>query len=1337
MSWLPSNANSLQLALSADQEHLRAYVAPLAGGRYVAWAPAFFRVLRRPARQLRSHLDLTDDVVSTLYDPQGQANATAIYSLANVPERGLMQLYGGRAVAASQDAAVAQAERASARLLTALRGRYRQSVINPLTTEEATAYYRHLLACACTAAFLGQPVRRMTGAAVGSDGVGQLVTADAQEQLETIVAGLEDAPFVLQTILEPYSALDIRTLLERTAQELSRFASLVKGSEGLTISLSPGTLVTPVSGVLRQETHSTGISHVEQRAALEEQAHRLEAEQAHGQTGWERQQQSQEQFQGHTDTAYAAGAHVDEHVSEHETARVALERDYAEQYQAHREYSGAEHGVVHDTTQRAATQTGTRHTDTGEQGTLHAHDSSDESTSGYRSGSGSRAESEAYSFGESATYGGSYHESTQRTFAGGGAEQSGAHYQSAEYSAGTQGSEQQYARRGESDVQGAGAQMQTVAEKTVEGEARGGAMVPIFGGAQVRGSESTGERGALTESRQQERLTAAGETTAQEHTTGAEVGGGARTQDSEYQRSGQEQSGGDQSWSGSEYRSGGGTRSSNTAYSYGESYTDQHHTERDSARTWESRVAQDAAWRQTTQDRAAGVQTYDRAVSGVMDESGSRAGHLSQVDATVADRDLTRATDRREAGWRSEDQSGQVARQQTESGDLTMRQAQLAESESYSRRAAGSVSGETGSFAGTGTTTVRGFTGPTGGGIYAGLAVTRQTLDAQREIIARTLEQQKERLRIGLDTGFFRCQTVLMTPDEWLLERLAGAALAAWREEDVVIPAFVRAGDELLWQHALHFSLDPRPSGSVFGDLLHGQGLTTNEIAPLVHPVRVEGRGGVSTTQRPWPAILGMTNQPGEVELGRQISPTTGQTTDCIYRLARNDLLHLVAVGASGSGKSNSALWTISQMLNRWREDPATGQPQPVPTTGGWHTVVPDGRPAVGVTVLDPTGEWRRLAQFVLNDEFHFYSLTNPHFHGLGFNPVAIPSPYITPAAWISILSKRWALAYATGGGGVALLRRVLRELYTAHAVFTHPEYSQRLTLSEVYAQGQQVLAELLKLRQVDSISPGILKRILDKMEEFLPGGIHYAAFGQPGYAPVEQWLWPYGVTVIEGDFGDDEQLKLFIIGLLGMAMYQHAAGLYGATLQAGQSYLRPQLIVFEEAHVVMSGREPTETEAAVEKTAGLWDSLADRGRKLGLVYWALAQHWLGLPEAIVSAAKIVVAQALNTLDDAKAASAAVGIRPGSSAMDEVTQLQDLLLALPVGVGVVQRKRLTKEELEEGAGAAPVAVQFPNLALVQPPNNAQLDYLLTNAAALTQRQRQSWAQSQQLAGGLP
>ena len=1191
-----------------------------------------------------------------------------------------------------------------------------------------------------------------------------------------IVAGLEDVPFAIQTVLAPYSALDITTLLHRTADELSRFASMVNGGESLNISISPGSLLTPLHTVMQQTVRSTGISHTERREALASQAHKLEASRGAAQTGWGRQSQVQDEFTAHTDTQYAAGANINEQLSEHEEAAINLKRNYADRYSVQKTFAGTEQATVETAGQVASTVQGERaqQTQTASQaqetGALNSRETADTAISGQRgasgnrSGAGNRMATESYRVGgqtttvERTTHASDLQQATQSAFG----EQTLRNTQGASEASATTASNggrtQAFAEHSSGDAAQTfqrdfdhAAELATESTRATETTAAGisARSIPIAEGERTQQVQHTGN---LQQSREQGTQNGATAATSQEN----QVGSGTSQYASHDQQASQQVSHevqqhelagqrtnnqvqnieGTTTQTTVATQSGGGTRSANEAYGYHESYQfsenfhEQAHREQESQRNWVSdvdrSVAQQSAsdWTQATGEQSNGVVRTMKAYGGSYQESGVRRGQLTQQDFRVTDRELTRATRRQENGWRAETQQGESTHQQAEQGSMEMQQQQLSTGEAYQRTQAQGAASETGSFAGHSQSTTRGYAGPSGAGLFVGLGSSRQIKDNWRELLVTLLTQQQERLMQGRNAGFFHNQTVLMAPSKLILARLIGAAVAAWREDSSVTPLAIRQGDKALWEQAVRFALDQRREENPIHPYAFRQALTTNEISSLVHPIRIEGKGGSTSSLNGWPDVLGLSRETGELEFGYQISPATDATTDLVLRVAYRDLMHMLIVGASGSGKSNSALHIVAQIINRLREN-EHGQRQPVPLTGALHVQTPEtGRPAMGVTVLDPTGEWRRLAHMLFGTEFHFYSLTNAHHHHLGFNPVAIPSPHITPKSWISAFAKRWAMAYATGATGVSLMRKAMQRLYQQHEVFAHPEHSQRLTMVDLYAEAEAVFTAMKRQRSIDNISPGVLKRILDKMQEFQPGGLHYEAFGNEGTATVEDWLWPYGATVIEGNFGDDEMLKSFIIGLLGVATYQHSEGKYKANIeQRGTLTVRRQLLVFEEAHVIMQGGQKTQLQSVLEKTAGLWDHIADRGRKFGLYTLTVAQHWLGLPEGIVGSARVVIAQGVNTLEDAEAAAAAVGFRPGRSSMDEVTQVIDKLLDMPVGCGIVKRKRLPKNQ---EARQKAIAVQFPDISAIEPPTDGQLARLTEHATVNAHLQRQLW-----------
>ncbi len=1314
-----TNTDTFKMTLTPDGASLHAYAWALPDG-WRAWSPHALRILRKPYRHARTHLELTDDVVSSLYDPQGARNTAAAFGLANVPELGLVQVYGGLATAETQEKAVQAAALNSARLVAALQGRFRQSRFTLLSANEAAALYEHLWACNHTASLIGQIVPRIAPGMGSSHGINQLVTTDAQEQLEVIAAALAGEPFAVLTLAHPLHALDIRRMLTDTAQALSYFASKVKQSESANVSAVLPLFLNPVAVFSEQTQRATQVTRADQRLRTEQNAHRLGAGQSDAVSAYRRETASHEEHQGQENTGYYDKQHVSEAVQEHEESRVNLERDYADSYSLSRSYSGSEAGVMQTQGARDATQQGNRQQHTDEAGQLHSVESIDERVSGVRSGAGSRSSVENFSVGErysggsSRTWEGGYNEQTERSFSGAGNEHTQGDYQQAEIGVNNASISEGYVRSTESDVQGDGAQMQTYAEQGIEAN-----LAPrIFG---IGGGETmeAGESGNMYESRDHEVADVTGSLDTDRSSQQSALTGGIQQADTSYDRSGNQQEALGQTWQGneavqtSEWRSGGGVRSSQTAYGYSETYQDASHTDREAQRAWQNAVDQDAAWQQATRDGYQGVEHFARTFGGSYAETGQRSGHLSQQDTIVADRALQRETHRIVNGFRSETFDGYRNSQEQINGAEARQEAMIGEGREYVQAQAAEQVGATLANVGRTQVTTRGVMGPSSGSLVAGLAFARQIVDAQRDLVAQLLDQQVRRLSVGLDTGLFLTQVTLLAPDEARLERLAAASIAAMREENVVVPVAARAGDKDLWQRAITLDFDARPEDAgPFDTLRHAQTLTSNELAALVHPIRISD-GTISASLDAWPDDLSHRRTQGEIALGTVLDINLQPDPNNVHRFRADELMHAVIVGDSGSGKSNSALWFVSQVVNALRED-EHGIPLPAPTTGPATTLRLGGTPRIGVTVFDPTGEWRKLGKLISAQDFQFYSLTDPWDYPLQFNPLRIPSPYLHPAKWAAAFAKHWLLAYPAGATGFHQLKGALLDAYRTGGVIgedgsVYLERSANLSMKNLHTALVARYTTLSEERK-DNITAGVVKRIIDKLEEFLPKGVYHRAFGQPGGTTVADWTAPDKATVITGKFGDDGPLKQFIIGLMVSGIYQHADERYEFYLRRRKAI--PQHLLFvEEAHVVMRSDASTQTEIAqaIGEDAGLWNNITDRGRKLGLYLWTSAQHWEPLPSGVVTSSSIAIIQKVSTVKDAEIAVSKAGRLPGKTSLDDYSKWTLSVLNMPTGVGYVRRTRKT---LSQESEMEIFPVQFVDISGIVPPADAELERIV-------------------------
>jgi hypothetical protein len=190
----------------------------------------------------------------------------------------------------------------------------------------------------------------------------------------------------------------------------------------------------------------------------------------------------------------------------------------------------------------------------------------------------------------------------------------------------------------------------------------------------------------------------------------------------------------------------------------------------------------------------------------------------------------------------------------------------------------------------------------------------------------------------------------------------------------------------------------------------------------------------------------------------------------------------------------------------------------------------------------------------------------------------------------------------------------------------------------------------------------------------------------------------------------EDDNLKSFIIGLMANACFLHARGRYEAHGNDTTAFA-PHILVFEEAHEVMEAQEErSQSQAAVETGASLWNKMTDQGRKYGLHVWSVGQRLKALPEGFLASSRITILMGLDDADDIKLAVTKLG--KVTNGMSEDLPWMRLPQRLEVGWAVCKFSRMT--ELKE---MEPTLIKFHKID-VDPPNNQEIDFLLSTAAFL-------------------
>jgi len=1428
-------------------------------------AVSFLRVheVKKHYRQLKSLEELADDVATACYDPgNGDGRIFGVYALGNIldPRVGLMQMYGARGFGTTPEEAIGRAERDARALKGLLEGKFRQIILQPLNVQESVAFWDHLNRIKHVSIVQGIPVRRIPDGHASPDLSTRFGAQQQYEQLEVIAAAMADTPFQMMAWFDPLTFEEVTWLVTWTAQELSKWASEIKGSKNLVLSAAIQSPFHPSAEYLETLGREVGgarvasAEHAQQLADLQ----RTREEQLTAESGLERQSESDYVRNDHVVTDEAAVLHEEGTAHVEESGRERLDRHSDLSWQSNIGRTVAESGVMRVSGTRAQAQRG--YTDEGqhltetERASEQAHVETDarfarqthteESIHERTVGREHRDVVDRYAWGEA--YGGQESGSLSgvRTAAGSsldhqvatregdmafaGQEQgrrsedvtgirrditSGNGSQStfySDHSRETQAGERAFegGQRGTSRYEGSERvdveSHRTISEQTPDGqpnhiyqvshdESKGYKVAPEVFGIGFNG-ESQGVGTRDTYEVRDSHL----EQGAQGHTIETTVGAQEMARSSEGWETYDASSERDVSGFGRQsqiydrnqlVRSDGVQQVEHTAFGSGERSVSER-MDATVERHWGSQEAYGDAW-----SRSYGGQ---RGASGVrsdsIDTAFSREAHIGRVtDASMVGteqrmediaRDMVRESET-ERGIQRNWQSGIGEREQStrrwagvtnqnisETGrtvsrlqqlthwdrvadqafvrdvssqrhtdftsraegdmveNLASRETAIAETQAQSREHTNAssdgqrqllnlVDGFT-----RGSMLRTGFRMGAAPFMTASMGRSMQTYDAEKDLIAQLLAKQLDRLRKAQDTGLFHTNWWIATYGEDDMERLARTVVSAMREEDVVSPVHVRTfrGRDRQFDLVQHLRcLHPCPEREQAGIWQIGatsELLTSNDLGAVIHPLRVDGHGGISTTVEALPAGLRVpADMRGETWWGDILSPTTGKLTSNQFRVSAEQLMHLTCVGGSGSGKSNGAQVILSEIVNRLRVD-ERGRQIPVsvrqvdgevwvPQLRGAH-----GIPQLGATVFDPGGDWRKLLRMVDPRDCSFYSLTSPRFRPLHINPLRIPSPYIRPARWAELVAKRWALSYATGATGFHAIKSAILALYKQRGVYDPKtgqvdiEASKDVRMHHLYDYLAATREDKSQKRGRQDISVGVIDRILEKLEAFTPelGGEEYWMYDAHEGTTVEVWMPENHLTILEGAFVDDN-LKTFIIGLMANACFLHARGRYEA--HGNDTYaFAPHILVFEEAHEVMEAQdERSQSQAAVETGASIWNKMTDQGRKYGLHIWSVGQRLKALPEGFLSSSRITILMGLDDADDIKLGVTKVG--KVTSGMTEDLPWMRLLQRMEVGWAVCKFSRMADlKEME------PTLIKFHKID-VDPPSNAEIDALLS------------------------
>jgi hypothetical protein len=584
-----------------------------------------------------------------------------------------------------------------------------------------------------------------------------------------------------------------------------------------------------------------------------------------------------------------------------------------------------------------------------------------------------------------------------------------------------------------------------------------------------------------------------------------------------------------------------------------------------------------------------------------------------------------------------------------------------------------------------------GYTGFSGGfsaGLIPGVSIGRswQVEDDVADRLTEVLRGLEGLLNQASAEGGFLTDAYLFTASDRGSKAAAALIPQAFHGPNVPTPVLtVPGGDDadLLRTRALAF----RPSESqVDGDPFTGllwtdtsTLLTAGQLAAYTAPGLFE-EGTAMTVQEKLPPLAFYPNMPGEVVLGHQYSPETGDLTDVPVRLTQGRHFHTAFAGDTGYGKSVAAMRMAYETTLNWK---------------------------LRTVVLDFGAGWRALMNAPgLEGRVDIYQLWPGAVRPFRWNPLQIGRNIAPEMQWRAFCDIFGAISRLGVRRQVGEVRDALRQIYLKAGVLVDDpdvrgdvEWGKVLTdeqdiakspagthIGDLSREDRQVLAVyrsrrvgLADLYEVvemkfeatpprDQMLRGVLEGILYRLHPLVQG----AAAAQ--YAPgddtlaLEDLARPWGIMILEGGSFLDEFSKAFLLGWSAWHIYtdsvvrriQHAA--------APDEFLQ---IFFEEANKILSGTDYGDSDdgGGAQYTAEQFANMWRDSRKYGVWLHVITQSPAWIPSGILSSCDNLIATQLKNPKDRDLVVAAVA-RSEKGFIDE--NWRRFLARLPIGQSVAR-----------------------------------------------------------------
>jgi hypothetical protein len=475
-------------------------------------------------------------------------------------------------------------------------------------------------------------------------------------------------------------------------------------------------------------------------------------------------------------------------------------------------------------------------------------------------------------------------------------------------------------------------------------------------------------------------------------------------------------------------------------------------------------------------------------------------------------------------------------------------------------------------------------------GIVPGISINRswRLEDDVADQVAGVLRGLESMLNTASAEGAFRTQAAIFVESDRAAQLAAAAVGQAYHGLNVPTPVLTRVvADEDLDEVRLH-ALTSRPcstphDGDPFAGLLwtrYSTLLTAGMVGAYTRPAWF-GEGAALTVQESEPPYGFYPDLEGDVFLGHQYSPETGQLTEAPLLLSRDRMFHTLCSADTGYGKSVIMMRAVKETTEKWKFRSLV-----LEFSTGWRALAnapglaghfqlfqlsPGGKfplrwnPLQIGRHVQPETQWRAfcdvfggIARMGQRRQIHdFRTLLQNVYVRAG---VLVRDPAVTgDAQWGRVQEDEATLGCVVAGTPITELPEAVLQRIAVHR-------SKRVGLRDLYAAAQE---ELEHIPPGDRIARPILEGICARLEPLIYGDVGRMFGAGEGSVAVSDLAQPWGLCVIEGGDHLDEFSKTFLLAWFGWLAYQDAfTRMTRGLAREGETVQ----ICFEELNKILAG---------------------------------------------------------------------------------------------------------------------------------------------------------------------